>query len=71
MRDCCEQCKFCKKGKENLCRDKPNIFTYGLYWGGYATAMQQPGKFFFHLPDGFKIEKQPHYSVLVLLHIIH
>ncbi len=57
MRDCCEQCKFCKKGKENLCRDKPNIFTYGLYWGGYATAMQQPGKFFFHLPDGFKIEK--------------
>ena len=55
MRDCCENCKFCKKGKENLCLDAD--FTYGLYWGGYATAMQQPAKFYFHLPEGFKIEK--------------
>ena len=55
MRDCCEKCKFCKKGKENLCPD--GDFTYGLYWGGYSTAMQQPSKFFFHLPKGFKIEK--------------
>ena len=57
MRDCCEKCKYCTKGKENLCREGPNNFTYGLYWGGYATAMQQPAKFFFHLPEGFKIEK--------------
>jgi len=57
MRDCCEKCKFCLKKKENLCRELPNIFTYGLYWGGYATAMQQPAKFYFHLPEGFKIEK--------------
>jgi D-arabinose 1-dehydrogenase-like Zn-dependent alcohol dehydrogenase len=55
MRDCCGNCKFCKKGKENLCLDAD--FTYGLYWGGYATAMQQPAKFYFHLPEGFKIEK--------------
>ena len=55
MRDCCENCKFCKRGKENLCLDAD--FTYGLYWGGYATAMQQPAKFYFHLPEGFKIEK--------------
>ena len=25
--------------------------------GGYATAMQQPEKFYFHLPEGFKYEK--------------
>ena len=55
MRDCCENCKYCKKGKENLCLD--GDFTYGLYWGGYATAMQQPAKFYFHLPEGFKYEK--------------
>ena len=57
MRDCCEKCKYCLKGKENLCRDCENVFTYGLYWGGYATAMQQPAKFYFHLPEGFKYEK--------------
>lgn len=56
MRDCCNKCKFCKKGEENLCRDGDN-FTYGLHWGGYATAMQQPARFFFHLPEGFKYEK--------------
>ena len=56
MRDCCNKCKFCKKGEENLCRDGDN-FTYGLHWGGYATAMQQPARFFFHLPKGFKYEK--------------
>ena len=55
MRDCCEKCKYCKNGKENLCFD--GDFTYGLYWGGYSTTMQQPAKFFFHLPKGFKIEK--------------
>ena len=57
MRDCCEDCKFCKKGKENLCIGGGENFTYGLYWGGYATAMQQPSKFYFHLPKGFKLEK--------------
>ena len=57
MRDCCEKCKFCKKGKEHLCREGDDNFTYGKYWGGYATAMQQPAKFFYHLPEGFKIEK--------------
>ena len=65
MRDCCEKCKFCKLGKENLCFDSD--FTYGFYWGGYATAMQQPAKFYFHLPEGFKYEKGLLYFVLELL----
>jgi D-arabinose 1-dehydrogenase-like Zn-dependent alcohol dehydrogenase len=58
MRNCCEKCKFCQRGDDNLCRDGDN-FTYGLHWGGYATAMQQPAKYFFHLPEGFKYEKAP------------
>ena len=32
-------------------------FIYGFYWGGYATAMQQPTKFYFQFPEGFKYEK--------------
>ena len=57
IRDCCDNCKYCLSGRENLCRTPPNTWTYGLYWGGYATAMQQPAKFYFHLPEGFKYEK--------------
>ena len=57
MRDCCEQCKFCLTGKEHLCRNSDDNFVCYIYWAGYATAMQQPAKFFFHLPEGFKYEK--------------
>ena len=57
LRDCCGKCEYCLKGKENLCRGVSDVFTYGKYWGGYATAMQQPAKFFFKLPTGFKLEK--------------
>ena len=57
MRDCCDKCDYCLTGKENLCRYSDDNFVYGLYWAGYATAMQQPSKFFFHLPDGFKLER--------------
>ena len=48
---------FCKEGLEELCRDVKEPFTYGLYWGGYATAVQQPAEFFFHLPEGFDLAK--------------
>ena len=57
MRDCCDKCEYCLTGKENLCRYSDDNVVYGLYWAGYATAMQQPSKFFFHLPDGFKLER--------------
>ena len=57
MRDCCDQCKFCLTGKEHLCRNSDDNFVCYIYWAGYATAMQQPAKFFFHLPEGFKYEK--------------
>ena len=57
LRDACENCRFCKLGQEELCRDVKDPFTYGTYWGGYATALQQPADFFFHLPDGFDLAK--------------
>lgn len=58
MRTCCEKCFFCKEGREVLCEkiDVQDLFTYGNYWGGYATQIQQPANFFFHLPDKFNIK---------------
>jgi D-arabinose 1-dehydrogenase-like Zn-dependent alcohol dehydrogenase len=52
QRDSCDACKFCNKELENLCQDIDEKFTYGFYWGGYATQIQQPSKFFFKYPDG-------------------
>jgi D-arabinose 1-dehydrogenase-like Zn-dependent alcohol dehydrogenase len=51
-RDCCENCKYCKNGMENICRDTDDKKTYGIHWGGYSTSIQQPAKFFFKLPEG-------------------
>jgi D-arabinose 1-dehydrogenase-like Zn-dependent alcohol dehydrogenase len=57
FRDCCEECKWCKQGRENLCEESFAKYTYGVYWGGYATQIQQPAKFFFQLPDGLDLER--------------
>jgi uncharacterized zinc-type alcohol dehydrogenase-like protein len=57
VRDSCGKCRYCKKDREELCRDVEEHYTYGYHWGGYATALQQPASHFFHLPPNFKIEK--------------
>jgi D-arabinose 1-dehydrogenase-like Zn-dependent alcohol dehydrogenase len=57
MRDCCEECAHCKEGREEICTAKGEHFTYGKYWGGYATAIQQPAAFFFHLPEKFDLAR--------------
>ena len=57
MRDCCEKCDNCKEGKEEICTAEGEHFTYGKYWGGYATAIQQPADFFFHLPEKFDLAR--------------
>lgn len=58
MRECCEKCKYCKAGKENLCLTEGiDQFTFGKHWGGYATALQQPAPFFFHLPPNFDLRR--------------
>lgn len=58
LRDCCDECVNCKAGRENICL-KPGLDsgTYGKHWGGYATQLQQPAKFFFHLPEKFDIAR--------------
>ena len=49
QRDCCDECEFCKEKDDHLCQGKlDQIGTYGdHYWGGYATHIQHPAKFFF------------------------
>jgi D-arabinose 1-dehydrogenase-like Zn-dependent alcohol dehydrogenase len=49
QRDCCDKCKWCQRGEEEVCPNVQDKGTYGKYWGGYSTAVQQPAKFFFHL----------------------
>jgi D-arabinose 1-dehydrogenase-like Zn-dependent alcohol dehydrogenase len=58
IREICGKCKYCKQGLEELCRDA-DYLTYDTHWGGYATALQQPAEFFFHLPEGFDIKSAP------------
>ena len=59
QRDSCDKCKWCLRGEEEVCPDVKERGTYGKYWGGYATAVQQPAKFFFHLPDKFDLKRGP------------
>ncbi len=58
IRDCCGKCTYCIKGRENLCTD-PHIHkaTFGYYFGGFATQIQQPGKFFYKLPENINLSK--------------
>lgn len=58
IRDICGACKYCKTERgEPLCSGSAHPYTYGLYWGGYATQLQQPAEFFIRLPEGLDLEK--------------
>ena len=57
IRDICHKCRYCKDGREELCEDVEEHYTYGIHWGGYATALQHPADHFFHLPKGFDLAK--------------
>jgi len=62
QRDCCDECEFCKLTYDQLCQsDKiDQKLTYGdKYWGGYASHVQHPAKFFFKLPEGLPEERIP------------
>lgn len=56
MRAVCDTCKLCKMNKEALC-NTPNKFTYGKYWGGYSTHLQQPASHFFKVPENLDLAK--------------
>jgi D-arabinose 1-dehydrogenase-like Zn-dependent alcohol dehydrogenase len=58
MRYCCGVCKYCTTGKEPLCvEDRSEKFTYGKYWGGYSTHLQQPASHFFKIPEGMDLKR--------------
>lgn len=59
VRGCCENCKLCKSGSEVLCKEFPETErrTFGKYWGGFATQIQQPDQFFFKLPNNFDLKR--------------
>ena len=58
LRDHCGKCKYCKIGKENLCVDGSlDKAVFGHHFGGFATSIQQPGKWFFKLPEKMEMEK--------------
>lgn len=59
QRSSCDKCKSCQKELDNLCRGQPftESLTIGKYWGGYATQIQHPASWFFHLPSGFDLKR--------------
>lgn len=57
MRDCCHDCVFCSTKKSNLCLDPPERFLYGLYFGGYATAIQIGSDHAFPIPAEMNIKE--------------
>ena len=58
LRESCDKCKLCLEGRENLCQAIPDLdrCLYGSHWGGYATAIQQPAKWCFKIPEGLPVE---------------
>jgi len=58
LRHTCGQCRFCRRGHENLCESQR--FTGYHEDGGYATAAVVPEAFAYELPDAFSdVEAAP------------
>lgn len=58
FRDSCGKCKWCLKGWTHAC-DNIKVeekVLYGLYFGGYATHIQQPARLCFKLKDDLPLE---------------
>ena len=60
-RKACFDCKHCNKGATNLCTktEDHEKWLYGVYFGGYATHIQQPASHTFHVPEGMDIANLP------------
>ena len=55
-RDCCEKCKACRSGNDQLCPEW-YVLTYDPYLGGYSTHMQVKASFVFHVPPNLDNKK--------------
>jgi len=58
LRQSCGKCEWCLKGWTHACFqvDPVEKWLYGLYFGGYATHIQQPESHCFKAPEGLKLE---------------
>jgi len=63
QRGCCDKCEPCKIDFEQLCTaanlEQKWTCQGDKYWGGYATSLQQPAKFFFKIPESLPENKVP------------
>ena len=58
LRDSCGKCELCMKGMNNYCQNMKaeEMVTFGLYFGGFSTHIQQPERMCIVIPKGVKIE---------------
>jgi len=61
IRYSCGTCIYCVQRKTNLCPYTPRFLkdTFGQFWGGFSTHIQQPESHCFKLPDNVEIETAP------------
>jgi uncharacterized zinc-type alcohol dehydrogenase-like protein len=54
----CGTCVYCLESRTNLCPFTPRLVknTYGVFWGGFATHIQQPESHCFKVPNGLNLE---------------
>jgi uncharacterized zinc-type alcohol dehydrogenase-like protein len=52
---CCNQCKWCRNGEENLCKDIENCATWDPY-GGFSSAIIVDSNFAYRIPEGMAPE---------------
>jgi alcohol dehydrogenase (NADP+) len=57
MRSCCHECVLCTNGRSNVCPNVDDRFLYGIYFGGYATAVQVGQDHVFTIPEGMNIKE--------------
>ena len=57
IRKTCGSCVTCKTPRDQLCNQEDDKFLYGMYFGGYATAIQQPAQWAFKLPEKFDVKR--------------
>lgn len=55
LRRTCGQCRFCRRGAENLC--PYSEYTGWTHDGGYADALVAPADFVYRLPDDYSDEE--------------
>lgn len=57
QRDSCKACEHCEAKAEQLCSSFKGL--YDRDFGGYATSIQVPERFTFHVPEGIPDEMAP------------